>query len=94
MYFPAIDPISGDLAALNLTPTKSRSGIDVFSPIDPISGDLAALNLTPTKVKNFKINRASQAEAQWLRDVLNREGRKLGTRVDLNPDNTLTLRWD
>ncbi len=73
---------------------RADLGLMYFAAFNPVSGDLAALHLTPTKIKNFKINRASQAETQWLREVLNREGQKLGTRVALNPDKTLTLRWD
>jgi poly-gamma-glutamate capsule biosynthesis protein CapA/YwtB (metallophosphatase superfamily) len=73
---------------------RADLGLMYFAALDPVSGNLTALYLTPTKIKNFKINRASQAEAQWLREVLNREGQKLGTGVALNPDKTLTLRWD
>jgi poly-gamma-glutamate capsule biosynthesis protein CapA/YwtB (metallophosphatase superfamily) len=72
---------------------RAYLGLMYFAAIDPVSGDLTAVKLTPTSVRNFKVNLASRDEAQWLRDVLNREGRKLGTRVDLNPDQTLT-RWD
>lgn len=73
---------------------RADLGLMYFAALDPVSGDLAALHLTPTKIKNFKINRAARSEAQWLREVLNREGRRLGTRVDLSPNQTLTLRWD
>jgi poly-gamma-glutamate synthesis protein (capsule biosynthesis protein) len=73
---------------------RAYLGLMYFAAIDPVSGDLTAVKLTPTRVRNFKVNLASRDEAQWLRDVLNREGRKLGTRVDLNPDQTLTVRWD
>lgn len=73
---------------------RADLGLMYFADLDPVSGDLTALHLKPTKIKNFKINRASRAEAQWLRDILNREGQKLGTRVELNPDKTQTLRWD
>ena len=31
--------------------------------------------------------------AKWLGDILNREGKKLGTRVEINEDNNLVLRW-
>jgi hypothetical protein len=29
----------------------------------------------------------------WLKGVLDREGKKFGNRVELEADNTLTLRW-
>jgi poly-gamma-glutamate synthesis protein (capsule biosynthesis protein) len=62
--------------------------------MDPVTGNLVDLQMTPTHIKNFKVNRASKTDAQWLRDTLNREGKKLGTRVELNEDNTLTLQWE
>jgi len=65
-----------------------------FVSLDPATGKLIQLQMTPMQIKHFKLNRASQGDALWLRDVLNREGGKLGTRVEMNPDNTFTLRWD
>jgi poly-gamma-glutamate synthesis protein (capsule biosynthesis protein) len=50
--------------------------------------------MTPTQIKHFRVNRASGDDAMWLRDILNREGKRLGTKVELNKDNTLTLKWD
>ncbi len=65
-----------------------------FVSVDPSTGQLVHLQMTPMQIKHFKANRASRADALWLRDILNREGEKLGTRVEINPDSTLTLRWD
>lgn len=64
-----------------------------FVSVDPSTGKLVDLQMTPMQIKHFKVNRASRTDAQWLRDVLNREGNGLGTRVEMNADNTLTLRW-
>jgi poly-gamma-glutamate synthesis protein (capsule biosynthesis protein) len=69
-------------------------GLMYFAAIDPLTGNLVSLEMTPTQIKNFKINRASRNDALWLRNILNREGEKLGTRVKLNKDNTLTLQHD
>ncbi|MEN8265019.1 MAG: CapA family protein [Nitrospirota bacterium] len=69
-------------------------GLMYFVSIDPSTGKLARLQMTPTQIKNFKVNRASENDALWLRDTLNREGKKLGTRVELNEDNSLTLLRD
>jgi poly-gamma-glutamate synthesis protein (capsule biosynthesis protein) len=63
-----------------------------FVRINP--SKLAGLQMTPTQMKRFRVNRASRADALWIRDTLNREGKALGTRVKLNEDNTLTLQWD
>ncbi len=65
-----------------------------FVSVDPSTGKLVHLQMTPIQIKHFKANRASRADALWLRDILNREGKKFGTRVEMNQDNLLTLRWD
>lgn len=65
-----------------------------FVSVDPSTGKLVHLQMTPMQIKRFKANRVPRAAALWLRDILDREGKKLGTRVRLNKDNTLTLHWD
>jgi poly-gamma-glutamate synthesis protein (capsule biosynthesis protein) len=65
-----------------------------FPTLDPESGRLLRLDLTPTRLRNLRVNYASRKEAQWLTDVLNREGKSLGTRVTLNADNRLSLYWN
>jgi poly-gamma-glutamate synthesis protein (capsule biosynthesis protein) len=65
-----------------------------FVSMDPSTGKLVHMHMTPMQIKNFKANRASRADALWLRDVINREGKKFGTRAEINQDNTLTLKWD
>ena len=68
-------------------------GLMYFVSVDPLTGKLIHLQMTPTQIRNFKLNRASRSDALWLRDTLNREGKKLGTRVEINEDNSLTLQW-
>ena len=65
-----------------------------FVSVDPSIGKLVNLRMTPTQIKHFRVNRASRPDAQWMREVLNREGKKFGTHVELNEDNTLTLKWN
>ena len=65
-----------------------------FVSVDPSTGKVVQLQMTPIQIKHFKANRASRSDALWLRDVLNREGKKLGTQVEIKHNNTLTLRWD
>jgi poly-gamma-glutamate synthesis protein (capsule biosynthesis protein) len=65
-----------------------------FVSVEPATGKLVHLHMTPIQIKHFRANRASRADALWLRDLLNREGEKFGTRVAMNQDNTLTLSWD
>jgi poly-gamma-glutamate synthesis protein (capsule biosynthesis protein) len=72
---------------------RSDLGLMYFATLDPSDGTLADLRMIPTRIRHFRVNRASRADAAWLRDVLNREGRKFGTKVELNGDDTLTLQW-
>lgn len=68
-------------------------GLMYFPTLDPTSGRLLNFEMTPTRLKNLQVNRASPKEAQWLADVLNREGGPLGTRVSLNENNRLLMHW-
>jgi poly-gamma-glutamate synthesis protein (capsule biosynthesis protein) len=69
-------------------------GLMYFASMDPSTGKLLRLEMTPTQIKYFKINRPSREDALWLANILNREGKKFGTRVKLDEDNRLTLFWD
>jgi poly-gamma-glutamate synthesis protein (capsule biosynthesis protein) len=73
---------------------RSDLALMYFVSVDPVTGKLLQMQMTPMQIKHFKVNRASRRDALWLRDVLNREGGKLGTRVEMSPDNTFTLKWD
>ena len=53
---------------------------------------LAGLRMMPMQIKNFRLNRTSRNDALWLRDTLNREGKRFGTAVILQRDNSLILR--
>jgi hypothetical protein len=63
-----------------------------FPTVDPSVGRLADLRMTPMKIRRFKVNRASLADARWLRDTINRESRKLGFRAELSQNRGLELR--
>ncbi|HEY64622.1 MAG TPA: CapA family protein [Caldilineae bacterium] len=65
-----------------------------FASVDPATGRLVRLQMTPMQIQHFRLNRASRADALWLRDVLNREGKPLGTSVEIDQNNVLTLRWE
>jgi len=69
-------------------------GLMYFVGMDRLTGELVYLQMTPTRIKRFRVNRASKAELFWLRDTLNREGKKIGTQVELNEDNPLALEWN
>lgn len=65
-----------------------------FAGIDPATGRLVQLQMTPTQIRHLRINSANANDAAWLKDMLNREGLELGTRVELNVDNSLVLEWE
>jgi poly-gamma-glutamate capsule biosynthesis protein CapA/YwtB (metallophosphatase superfamily) len=57
-------------------------GLMYFISINLDNGDLMQFQMIPTRIKLFKVNRASPADTGWLVDTLNREGVRLGTRVE------------
>jgi poly-gamma-glutamate synthesis protein (capsule biosynthesis protein) len=63
-----------------------------LAALDP-SGKLTRLDLLPYRIRRFRLERAAREDARWLRDTLDREGRALGTGVELAPDGSLTVRW-
>ena len=65
-----------------------------FPSLDPSTGKLLQLKMKPTQIRHLRINSASDNDALWLKDMLNREGRELGTRVKLDSDNSLFLEWE
>jgi poly-gamma-glutamate synthesis protein (capsule biosynthesis protein) len=68
-------------------------GLMYFPTLDAASGRLVQLAMTPTQIRHFRVNRAPEAGIRWLQEVLEREGRRLGTRVVRQPDDTLRLNW-
>lgn len=68
-------------------------GLMYFARIDTKGGRLVELEMVPMRLCRFRLGRASRQDTEWLRDTLNREGRRLGTRVDITPGGNLVLRW-
>lgn len=64
-----------------------------FPEIDPTNGDLRRLKIVPMEVKKLRLNRVKNKDAQWLQEVLTREGDKLGTSVKKDKENVLWLEW-
>jgi poly-gamma-glutamate synthesis protein (capsule biosynthesis protein) len=63
-----------------------------FPTVDLLTGRLLELYLTPMQIRNFRLNRASRADATWLRDTINRESRRFDCQVKLREDDRLELR--
>jgi poly-gamma-glutamate capsule biosynthesis protein CapA/YwtB (metallophosphatase superfamily) len=68
-------------------------GLMYLLSMQPASGELMELHMIPTQIKRFRINRASQADSLWLRDRLDRECQKLGTRVEFSKHHHFSLKW-
>jgi poly-gamma-glutamate capsule biosynthesis protein CapA/YwtB (metallophosphatase superfamily) len=64
-----------------------------FVRVDASRGTLVSLEMTPLQIKRFRLNYASADDALWLQNVLDREGKKFGNRVERAGDNALMLRW-
>ena len=68
-------------------------GLMYLLSVESSSGELFHLRMIPTQIKRFRINRASHEDSIWLRDRLDRECIKLGTRLELSDDDDLNLIW-
>jgi poly-gamma-glutamate synthesis protein (capsule biosynthesis protein) len=62
-----------------------------FPRLHPVTGELVGLVMTPGRIRRFRLGRASADEAGWLGELLDREGRRFGTRVRLTADNRLEM---
>lgn len=74
-------------------PYRGELSLMYFVQMDPASGKFTGMRMKPTVMKRFRVNRASQPDTFWLRDMLNREGRRFGTRVTMEDDGALVLQW-
>jgi poly-gamma-glutamate synthesis protein (capsule biosynthesis protein) len=64
-----------------------------FVTLSPATGELTTLQLTPMQIRRMTLNKASHADAGWLRDTLERVNGPYGTHIELTSDETLSLRW-
>ena len=62
-----------------------------FPTLDATTKKLVQLDLTPLRMKRFQLHRASEQDTEWIRDILAREGRLLGTTVTLAEHGTLRV---
>jgi poly-gamma-glutamate synthesis protein (capsule biosynthesis protein) len=66
-------------------------GLMYFATLDSSTGKLVNLQMVPTRSERFRVQRASTSDILWLIEILNREGKKLGSQVQWDRNNTLTL---
>lgn len=58
--------------------------------LDVRSGRLLSLKIVPLRMRGFRLQHVSPDDFDWLAQVLDREGRKLGTAVARDADGALT----
>jgi poly-gamma-glutamate capsule biosynthesis protein CapA/YwtB (metallophosphatase superfamily) len=60
--------------------------------LESSSGRLLELELAPLQARRLRLNRASDSDVEWLRNVLDAISRPFGTRVDRTRDAMLAVR--
>ena len=68
-------------------------GLMYLPTLEAGTGRLVRLEMTATQMKRFQVRRAADPDARWLAAMLDREGRRFGTRSELLPDGHIELRW-
>jgi len=72
---------------------RSELGLMYFPTLEAASGRLLRLTLLPTRIRRMQIQRAQAHEVAWQVEVLNREGRALGTAVTPDGEDRLRVDW-
>jgi len=62
-----------------------------FIDLEPTGGCLQALKLVPLQIKNFQLAFPSQRDIEWIQETLDRECRRFGTKVLLEPEGQLVV---
>ncbi len=65
-----------------------------FADIEPTTGNLVAFEIVPLQIRNFRLNRPSRQDIEWLRQSLNRECLRFGTGIALGSSDQLVLSHD
>jgi poly-gamma-glutamate synthesis protein (capsule biosynthesis protein) len=72
---------------------RSHSVLGYFVTVDSATGNLARLVMAPFEIKRFRLQHTATQDAAWLKDVMTREGRPLGTQTTLDASDHLILTW-
>jgi len=85
-----------------LTDYEGISGYEMFRgdlalmyliELDSCGGELTAARLVPMRMRRFRLERASTADAKWMCNLLNQQGKPFATQTRLDNDDRLTLHW-
>lgn len=69
-------------------------GLMYLPVLEAGTGRLARLGMIATQMRRFQVRRAADADVRWLSAMLDREGRRFGTRSELLQDGRIELRWE
>jgi poly-gamma-glutamate capsule biosynthesis protein CapA/YwtB (metallophosphatase superfamily) len=61
--------------------------------LDSGSGELLGARLVPMRMRQFRLERASVADSEWLCNLQNQLGAQFSTGARLDKDNSFTLEW-
>lgn len=85
-----------------LTDYEGISGYEMFRgdlalmyliEIDSLNGELITARLAPMRMRQFRLERASAADSEWLCNLQNELGAQFSTGARLEKDNSFTLEW-
>ena len=74
-------------------PYRPELVLAYFASLEAGSGRLLHLDMVPFRRRRFRLERASPSDGEWLKRVLDREGRTLGTAIQLTDKGALSLNW-
>lgn len=63
----------------------------MYFPELDTAGRLVRLQMTPMRIRRFRLERPPPADVEWLAATMDRESRKLGSRVERSDDDRLKL---
>lgn len=66
-------------------------GLMYFPRLLTGTGELVGMEMVPTRLRRFQVHKSAPEEAEWLLNVLNHEGERLGTRFDIAQAGRLRL---
>lgn len=63
-----------------------------LAELEPASGRLVELRMVPLQARRMRLQHAAEADAEWLRAVLEKVSNGFGSRIDRGPGDMLRLR--
>lgn len=72
---------------------RSHLVLMYFATIDARTKALLRLQMKPLETVRFRLQHTTLRNTRWLRDMLNREGARLGTGSEVGADGSIDLTW-